>query len=398
MDESEIPFQDCPIWAEYLEYRVHQERPGSLPNLDIIRETAEKLAQEDEISGSIDDPYREYVSKLCGLTVKYTDCSPGDILSSQALASDRDTPIQQHLLTAAAAFNKPLLVRRLLLASWSNFDRSRLFGNPWRQAAENGNGKVFDVFTEDPFRFSSYSAWIALSLASRRGHAEIVRQMLEPRWIPPTITELRIWSTLLTSSVECFEIFEAWRENTPFRGPLTQESLCNLIENAAKNGWTDMLRHLISIGAPVNGHRDGVNNKSRPMTCASENGHKDSVQVLLDNGAFTKRSDLLGAIKHGQPGVVRLLLDHGVQTKGSVVAAARKGYFGILQMLVSHGADVNEEDPPPIVVAAAAEHMDMVRYLIEHGATQPPPDTLDEASEAVSGLRVRMSRLFGRSQ
>jgi hypothetical protein len=405
LDECKVSFLKCPLWTDYLRYRVLQERPGTYPGLDIIRETAAKLVQEDERIGSLESSYDEYLRRLCELAVKSSDGDARNFFSMQVLR-DSSAPPQQDLLAAAASLNKPLVVKRLLLECWSRGDRSRVFGNPWRQAAELGNQEVLDIYTEkDPWRFSSYCAWTTLCLASHGGHVEIVRQMLQPRWISPAITEIRVYSALLTSSVECFEIFMAWRENTPLRGPLTRESLSNLIDNAAKNGWTDMVRHLISLGAPINGRRDECDYRTCPIEYATENGHADVVQVLLDKGANVQRSDLLKAVAFGQPSVVRVFLKHGVRPKDAVALAARKGYFGIVQLLVSHGADVNEGDPAPIVGAAAAEHSDMVRYLIEHGATQNPPDAPDEVPEVAPPTRPRrlskrrrLSQFFGRFQ
>ena len=53
------------------------------------------------------------------------------------------------------------------------------------------------------------------------------------------------------------------------------------IYNAAKTGNTEAVRQLIQSGVNIE-DRDNASNKT-PLMVASENGHAEIVQILLDN-------------------------------------------------------------------------------------------------------------------
>lgn len=153
------------------------------------------------------------------------------------------------------------------------------------------------------------------------------------------------------------------------------------MNKATAYGWRDMVQYLISLGAPIDGDSEKFQEDFGFLCCASSFGHADIVQLLLDSGARPGRYEIVTAASHGDTEIVRLLLNHGARSKDALAAAARRGYFGTLKLLVSSGADVNEGVLPPLIGATAAEHTDMVCYLVEHDATQYSLEMQGEVSE-----------------
>src|SRR5204863_823800 len=101
--------------------------------------------------------------------------------------------------------------------------------------------------------------------------------------------------------------------------------------------------------------------------------HPEVVKVLLANGAgIHARSEVWSQVMavppHGYPEYNRTI-PHGGDT--ALMFAARVGDLASAKLLVSGGADVNDQDAwgvSALVLAAHSGHLDLVEFLLNRGA------------------------------
>lgn len=148
---------------------------------------------------------------------------------------------------------------------------------------------------------------------------------------------------------------------------------------ASANGFIEVVRVLVLKGADVTAARGGV--KARQL--AAERGHAD-VAMLLDQAEALGRR-LLQAANEGHDMVVRQVLALGAphnmpDERGAtaLMIAARNGDLGILQALLSRGADASVRDSQGRTVFEWAEPSAgtakfVVAFLLERGVSKEVP-------------------------
>ncbi|OJJ38684.1 hypothetical protein ASPWEDRAFT_127398, partial [Aspergillus wentii DTO 134E9] len=143
-------------------------------------------------------------------------------------------------------------------------------------------------------------------------------------------------------------------------------------------GLKQFAQLLLEEGAEVNEGSDA------PIQIASEQGHEDMVQMLLNNGADTHGrgstdTTALGfASSAGHQRIVEMLLEHGAdvnlrsKTSDSALQEALSwGHEQIVDILLTHGADVNiqsKDGTTALQEASASGHQEIVQKLLAHGA------------------------------
>ena len=162
------------------------------------------------------------------------------------------------------------------------------------------------------------------------------------------------------------------------------------LHRAAEIGDLEIMQELITAGAPVDATRaDGF----RPIHCALHRGRKsreqalDAARFLLKHGA--EYTIYLAAVL-GDAEFVRSSLQRDrsqanhtdTQWWRPITAAARRGDFEMVKLLLEHGADPNlPEDGAPVGealwTAVYQNQPQMVKLLLEHGAN---PNTSPESS------------------
>jgi hypothetical protein len=162
---------------------------------------------------------------------------------------------------------------------------------------------------------------------------------------------------------------------------------------ASANGFIDVVRALVLKGANVTAARSGVTARQ----LAVERGHAD-VAMLLDQAEALGRR-LLQAANEGHDTVVRQVLAMGAplnmpDERGAtaLMIAARNGDLGMLQALLSRGADGSVRDSQGQTVFEWAEVSPstakfVVAFLLERGVSKempriaaPPPSPQVKAS------------------
>jgi ankyrin repeat protein len=162
---------------------------------------------------------------------------------------------------------------------------------------------------------------------------------------------------------------------------------CTPLHLAAQKGHKDIVEFLLANKADINANNcigklslhfsdtsiadliealaysDGVNNSNTssnytPVHLAAQEGHKDVVEVLLNNKsqvdpkAFSGITPLYLAVRENHSDVVALLLAKGADVNAkdhgtgwtSLHYAALRDYKDMAELLLAHGADVNAKD------------------------------------------------------
>lgn len=193
----------------------------------------------------------------------------------------------------------------------------------------------------------------------------------------PLVGTYLLWSALERGDTEGVE-----RALRPGLGGARKPALVNgllpggstVLREAILRSDTKTAVHLIHRGAGVH--------DQRPIGDAAELGLIEVVTALLEKGVDAS-SGVTGAAKSGQKEVIDLLVRHGADVQASekrhpLNVAASYGHLGIVETLLSAGADVNAattasgEYPPPgttaLMCAAGNGHGAVVSRLIEAGA------------------------------
>ncbi|KAL8825434.1 MAG: hypothetical protein Q9170_007792 [Blastenia crenularia] len=146
---------------------------------------------------------------------------------------------------------------------------------------------------------------------------------------------------------------------------------------AVIGGKSNMVKDLLEHG--VDAESDGRN---KALYLAAENGHEDTVQMLLDNGADVNASDWIGstaldwAVPGGHERTVRVLLQNGCNLKSRDAYENTALHWAvhhelIARLLIENGVDVNAQNDcgqTALCWVARDGPVAVAQLLIEHGA------------------------------
>ncbi len=186
----------------------------------------------------------------------------------------------------------------------------------------------------------------ALTLASYKGHANMVRFLLEHHADPEHKTD---------------EMHTALME-------------------ACMDGHVEVARILIEHGSSVNIPQDSFES---PLTLAACGGHVELANLLIDHHAdLEERNDegytpLMEAAREGHEEMVALLLFHDADINAiteetqetALTLACCGGCYEVAKFLLEAGADPNlGQASTPLMEAAQEGHLELVQLLIKAGA------------------------------
>jgi cytohesin len=157
------------------------------------------------------------------------------------------------------------------------------------------------------------------------------------------------------------------------------------IWKAASRGMLEEVQKFVSQGIAVDARSRG---DVTSLHEASEAGHLTVVDWLLDHGANINartaaqpgypgaQTPLYLAVQHGKTDVVKTLLKRGANpnlkssdSTSPLEEAAQLGNLELVSLLVDNGANVNPRgDFSPLYVALCSKHLEVSKYLVEHGA------------------------------
>ncbi|KAL5592674.1 hypothetical protein FOBRF1_013700 [Fusarium oxysporum] len=151
----------------------------------------------------------------------------------------------------------------------------------------------------------------------------------------------------------------------------------------AKHGRLTEAEKLLREGANIQVTNDVF---SIALVLSAEEGHKEMVKLLLDNGADVNAQGgglygtaLQGASTEGHEPIMKLLLDKGADVNAQVEehgtalqGASAGGHEPIVKLLLDNGADVNAHGGglygTALQAAAVEGHEQIVKLLFDNGA------------------------------
>ncbi|KAI1365034.1 ankyrin repeat-containing domain protein [Xylaria arbuscula] len=200
-------------------------------------------------------------------------------------------------------------------------------------------------------------------------------------WIPGAVRQ---------GSVEAIRLLE---EHLTLQDLVPNFQRFTLLHAAIMNDCSAVVQFLIGCGYDIEARND---HNLTPLLLSIDRRSRASAQVLIERGADLRAKDDNGsgplhlAISYGDEKVVRLLIKHGADVEAQtandgltpLIMAADLGYPEIVGMLLESGAPVNSKDRrswSALHHAAYRGWRGVVEELLSHGA--------DPTSEADGGIR-----------
>jgi ankyrin repeat protein/ketosteroid isomerase-like protein len=187
-----------------------------------------------------------------------------------------------------------------------------------------------------------------------------------------------------------------WRRRFGERQDSPRKMLEDLLIAAAKHGFTDRVRRLLSRGVDPRGReiKHPIYRGRSPVQEAALNGHMDLVALLVDAGAIWEHDQVDELIATAMSGdrddMQRLLATDPDLPEGAIarcpdqlVRAAEQNSYDAVTLLIELGFDVNARSrTAPLHEAAMRGNLDVIRLLLEHGADPNVRDTGYHATPA----------------
>jgi len=148
-----------------------------------------------------------------------------------------------------------------------------------------------------------------------------------------------------------------------------------LLYLAAIDGNIDLIKQLIAAGADVN---KATTKGYTPLGIASSAGWEDIVYLLLNNHAIYDTRALIAAVKSGKKNIVEIFIKQGANINEQVnsettalVEAAKNGHLEMVKWLLDKGATNTADNKgiTPLLAAANAGRIDVVKFLLERQDT-----------------------------
>lgn len=266
-------------------------------------------------------------------------------------------------LSYAAGNGREEVVELLLDTNRAFVDSEDVFARtPLSYAAEGGHTAIVDALLASGVgadsEFPTGKGRQALLCAAGRGHAEIVKRLLDSK-------QACLMSRDLTG----------------------RTALCY----AAAGGYDSVVELLIALMTPSDLAIDNDTKARTPLSHAAENGHLSIVELLAQHYSLLDRdhearTPIAYATNSGEEHVVRYLLKQGADPKSwdkfhraPISHACEHGNEEVVKLLLhNHAASAdkgNDEWRTPLSYAAARGHIGIVKLLLKSRATADSMDS-----------------------
>lgn len=179
-------------------------------------------------------------------------------------------------------------------------------------------------------------------------------------------------------------------------------SLASELHDAARSGDLAQVRHFLDSGANL---EDRDQAQQTPLLAAALTGQTAVVEELIERGAnVMARNDrgltpLHAAAYGGDLNAVRLLVEAGAAVNDAddkfkvtpLIVAAEENHIDIVQFLLDHGADINLQERhhyTALTRAGFKANWDVVRLLMTSGAECQPADVAGKAWNTECNKRI----------
>ncbi|KAK2798302.1 hypothetical protein FQN50_008858 [Emmonsiellopsis sp. PD_5] len=307
--------------------------------------------------GSIKTASPLYYASFAGLThtVRYMLLNGSKINARGGL--------YQTALQAATAQNQKHIVKLLLESG----------------ADVNEDIRIWDTLPIERRRIHSLNAeaqnWTPLYLASRHGHVEMVRLLLDNKACMNTDQDRcpALRAASINGHTAIVQLLLKEGANPSFQ----DQGYDDTLHIVASRGHMEVLQLLLEKGIDV----DNPSNHHSLLCAAANEGRKEIVRLLLSRGARISMlgwSALIAAAYGGHKETVQLLLDNGADVNfladcytTALQSASSQGESEVVQLLLNNGADINHlngDNDTSLAAAVLHGHTDTVRVLLRNGA------------------------------
>lgn len=161
---------------------------------------------------------------------------------------------------------------------------------------------------------------------------------------------------------------------------IIQKDIDNAILKASYDGWSKMVKLLLSIGANVN-YQERFHNIT-PLIYAVESECEETVKILLEANAdpehfnTQRENSIMIAIRHNNLKILKILLNTIADINFHnyiIYAILKKSTLEIVRELILRGADVNnpninDDNNTALIYAAKDNNLKLVKLLIQSKA------------------------------
>ncbi|KAL9619952.1 MAG: hypothetical protein Q9160_005509 [Pyrenula sp. 1 TL-2023] len=323
---------------------------------------------------------------------------PHQKIAKKLLADIADNDItvdRAHLeeaLRKASEFGFDEIVE-LLLNIGANVNPRLTSRTPLQRACVRGHEKVVKLLlAAGADIYERYSFFGALALASGQGSENLIEVLLA-KGGSRIVSNEGDWAAQRASRKGHERVVELL-----IQAGIPSQKLNAALESASSEGHVKIVKSLLSAGAKPDGEEEW---RTPPLHCATQNGHVETVQLLLYasadvNRAYNTERALEVASSKGHEEILRHLLKAGadIEQGRPLARASENGRINIVKLLLGAGADrntLNVDDWQSAVEAALNNGHNDILELLSTACPKPDQDeALKLASRAGNANTVKL--------